>query len=152
MPPRRPAFRYDLRLTSATCDDAFELNGTPAQARSIQSGQTQTHRLCVPYDQDWVAISAEPDRVYYVDTLNLSASVNTFLELYDRDGATRLAWSDTAGYGNGDTLTFHVPSTGTYYLLVRHADFDQGMPTFQYDLTLTALTTTSVPDMPPPPQ
>ena len=123
----------------AILPDAYEPDGSPAQASVITTGTPQPdHWMDVGGDQDWAGLNAEAGRYYTAETRHLGYWADTVLCLYDTDGATLLAVDDDSGSEwCASLIDWRCPTSGTYYLMVEDYWPDIfGLQT-HYDLYLT---------------
>lgn len=123
----------DVCLASA---DAYEGDDSPSGAKSIAIGAVQTHNISGPGDQDWVKFAAQAGSAYVIRTANLGPDADTYLYLYDTDGATLLASNDDYNGTLASQIEWTAPATGTYYVLVRHWNPNAGGCGTSYDLSL----------------
>ena len=100
--------------------DAFEGDDAPESASLVPLVETQTHNFDGLADQDWVKFNAYAGDIYIIRAFDLSSSADTYLYLYDSDGATLLAANDDYGSSLGSRIEWVAPATGTYYVMVRH--------------------------------
>jgi hypothetical protein len=137
------ATSFSVTITSGNSlcpDQAYEPDGSAAQARDFNVGDTETHAFCAANDNDWVFIDAIAGWNYRIETLNLGVGVDTVLDLYQADGST-LITSDDDGNGANASLIIFTPTTdGVYYVEV-HDYANAGDPTHTYDLRITATPT-----------
>ncbi len=123
----------NLRVSSdAICiasEDTFEDDDAPGTASSLLPGQVQVHNFHKPGDQDWLRLSVVPDTTYTITTEGLGPAADTYLKLFDTDGATLLAANDDvvvepASFGGASQLVWTAPEDGAgpYYIQVRHWD------------------------------
>lgn len=108
----------DIRLTplnTASADD-----DTPVFARPVVVGQAYLHNFHKPDDQDWMKFDTQAGGTYAFSTSGLGLSADTYLYLYDTDGATLLASNDDFGGSLASSIQWTAPAAGTYYLLARH--------------------------------
>jgi hypothetical protein len=117
--------------------DSFESDGTSAAASTISSGQIQTHNFNVSGDQDWVKFTSQAGNTYTLTTSNLGASADTYLYLYDTNGATVLASNDDNGGTLASQITWQAPTDGVFYLLVEDWNPSIGGCRTSYDLSIT---------------
>jgi hypothetical protein len=104
---------YQLTVFQCT-PDAYEDDDSPGAAKTITVGQSQTRNLCED-NQDWAQFSAVSGASYTIKATN---GVNLWLELFNTDGSTHLAYGSL---GSGQTkgmsvITWTAPSTGTYFI------------------------------------
>lgn len=97
-------------------DDLFD-----AAAEMPTVGVSIARRLDVAIDEDWFAIEAVAGREYALGTHSLAPGVDTVLEIYARDGLTRLAADDNRGPGLASALEWQAPHSGTYFVRVAGA-------------------------------
>ncbi|HEU5433406.1 MAG TPA: hypothetical protein VFU81_17205, partial [Thermomicrobiales bacterium] len=134
-------FLADSDVPPPPCPDAsFEPDDSPAQARSITIGATDTHAFCgSASDQDWVRFDAVAGFAYRIETLDLATGVDTVLQLYGSDGTTSIA-SDDNGAGGRASLIQHVPTvSGRLYVKARPAGSSDSGASATYDLRITAV-------------
>ncbi|MCO6450764.1 MAG: pre-peptidase C-terminal domain-containing protein, partial [Caldilineales bacterium] len=127
--------------TTAPCQlDAYEPNASCGAAKSILAdGVHQMHTLCPVGDDDWVKFTATGGITYTIATSNVGPDGDTVLRLYNQCNEPPAGSSDPT-FGNGAQMVFQAPSTGEYFLRVRHHDADYG-PAASYELSITAATT-----------
>lgn len=122
---------------SGVCQDLYEPDGLPEQARLILSNQRQTERrLCPAGDADWVKFFAKSGNTYmlYTSTKDDTAGVDTYISLFDRDGFTLLATNDNYQASSLDSkIVFTASSDGFYYAQIKNTG-DLGGPFFNYEL------------------
>lgn len=118
--------------------DAFEVDDSPAQARTLAAGEVQTHTLHVPGDEDWVKFTlVERSNV----TLTTDgASGDTVLELYGPDDPSAFVAEDDNS-GNGDFSQIARSGgtalpVGTYYARARAKSAAATISGAGYTLTL----------------
>jgi hypothetical protein len=99
-------------------DDLYEPDNSPAEAQPIVG--PQTHNINTLTDEDWVTFSAQAGQTYALATSNLGLGADTYLYLYDTDGATLLAANDDYGGTLASRIVWDCPATGTYYAAVKH--------------------------------
>lgn len=122
---------------SGVCQDLYEPDGLPEQARMILSNQRQTERrLCPVGDADWVKFFAKTGNTYmlYTSTGDDTAGVDTYISLFDRDGFTLLDTNDNFEASSLDSkVVFTATSDGFYFAQVKNTG-DLGGPFFTYEL------------------
>lgn len=119
------------------CPDAFEPDNSVAQARQFAVGSLESRAFCVPGDQDWVTFDGVAGNAYRIETLNLSAGNDTFVELYAADGTTLLASNDDSNGTFASTVDHTATTTGPYRVKVRHYSSAAGSPDLTYDLRVS---------------
>lgn len=122
---------------SGICQDLYEPDGLPEQARMILSNQRQSERrLCPTGDADWVKFFAKAGNTYmlYTSTDDDTAGVDTYISLFDRDGFTLLDTNDNYEASSLDSkVVFTATSDGFYFAQVKNTG-DLGGPFFTYAL------------------
>jgi choice-of-anchor C domain-containing protein len=99
-------------------------------------GQTIRQVFDGTSDEDWVAFDASAGMTYAVHTSALASGVNTVLELYDRDGITRLASNDNVGSTLASALNWRAPRSGRFFIRVDQAAGSAAGCQASYALTL----------------
>ncbi|MEI7644954.1 MAG: PPC domain-containing protein [Chloroflexales bacterium] len=132
------------------CQDLFEPDGLPEQARLITSNEIQEERrLCPAGDADWVTFFGKVGKRYiiYTDTRRYvgtnkvngqaQAGADTVIVLTDRDGVSLLDVNDDIP--GGSTLDSQIEFTpevdGFYFVQIKNVG-DIGNQFIRYDLTL----------------
>jgi hypothetical protein len=135
---------------AAVCQDIFESDGLPEQARLITSNELQEDRkLCPAGDADWVTFFGKAAKRYiiYTDTRRYrgrnvvngetQAGADTVMILTDRDGVSLIDFNDDIA--GGDSLDSQIEFTpdvdGFYFLQVKNTG-DIGNQFVRYDLVL----------------
>ena len=90
--------------------DASGITATVGQVESPQA-----HNLCPAGDQDWVSFQGTPGYPYTIRTSHLSQGGDTMLYLYGPGGAL-LVTNDDFGAGGASSITYTLPTAGTYYV------------------------------------
>jgi titin len=115
--------------------DTFETDNTYATASTIVvNGALQVHNFHAANDEDWSKFSANAGQTYTITTSYLGSANDTFLELYDKNGATQLEWNDDCGGPASCIQKWVAPSSGTYYVRVHNYYDEGGCPGYQYSL------------------
>lgn len=120
-----------------SCEDAFEPDGSAAQASPIVSGVVQSHSLCPAGDEDWVTFTlAETSGV----TLETSGpSGDTRMWLFDAAGTGQIEFDDDDGTGLFSFIDrvcgVDALAAGTY--TVKVDEFGDDDPIAAYDLAYT---------------
>jgi hypothetical protein len=130
------------------CQDLFEPDGLPEQARLLTSNETQYRRvLCPVGDADWVKFFALRGKTYflYTDTRpyrnnpdinnQTEAGADTVIYLADRDGISIIDFNDDIGGSLDSQVRFTPPADGFYYAQIKNVG-DIGNQFIKYDLTL----------------
>jgi hypothetical protein len=110
-----------------TCEDPYEVDGGPSQARTIATdGSPQHHTFYPAGDEDWISFEVvDPDVDYVIETFNLIGS-DTVIYLYDSNGVTLLDWNDEPNPMTwASRLDFNPFHAGTFYVKV--VNYDQGV-------------------------
>ena len=121
----------------AAAADSYESDNTAGTASTINLGQTQTHNFDKMGDQDWIKFTAEGGQTYILSTSNLGTSADTYLYLYDTDGASLLASNDDFGGTLASGIEWTAGKSGTYYLLVKHWNPSVGGCGTSYDFSIS---------------
>lgn len=138
-----------LRPYSDTCD-YVELNANavvvePDDDVAFDTSTTasmtvgDTFRGTVGYvgDRDWIAVSLTAGQDYDIDLRAAPSNVGTLgdpiLALYDADGIY-IAGNDDGGTGTESHISFTAPTSGTYYVMARGYQAQQGT----YEMTVAA--------------
>lgn len=136
---------YSLTVTSSaptTPPDAYEPDNTLGTARSITvGGAAQRHNFHIAGDQDWVRFSATAGTMYRIETLNLGATADTVLELYN-GSAVRLAYNDDYGGTLASRIDWYAPTSGTFFVRVRHYSSAAYGATTSYDIRVLSISVT----------
>jgi hypothetical protein len=135
------------------CQDLYEPDGLPENARLITSNEIQTdHRLCPAGDADWVKFFGKAGKIYYMytdtrpyvrdqignrDPINApsEAGADTVLYLADRDGVSIIDFNDDIEGSLDSELRFTPPADGFYYAQVKNVG-DIGNQFIRYDFSL----------------
>jgi hypothetical protein len=154
-----PPFLYSLTITAQTitptstvsptpatttptaipCQDPFEPDNTRDQARNIDLNTSQRHSLCPAGDNDWVSFVATPDKVYTMETLNLTPSVDTVITLFDAQGNFLFENDDyQPGSGLHSRIDWSFQQTGVYFLRIRDKR-GAGGTGFEYTVRLSSV-------------
>ncbi len=112
------------------CADPGESNNTAAAA-TVLGGSTLGAQICPAGDMDYYRFTASAgNRV--VARLESFTALKPYMELLDTDGTSVLA------AGNGGSVGFQIPVTGTYYVKVRSANHpSEGGTDHGYTIRLT---------------
>jgi hypothetical protein len=134
--------------------DGYEGDEAYTAASLIAPSQIQSHNFDRLNDQDWLKFAATKGDTYVLETTNLALAADTYLYLYDRNGTTVLTTNDDNGDSLASRLEWVAPSSGTYYILIRHWNPNVGGCSTSYDFKLTKETpptATPVPTATPAP-
>jgi hypothetical protein len=137
-------------LVREVCQDLFEPDGLPEQARLITSNEIQEDRkLCPAGDADWVTFFGKAGKRYiiFTDTRRYvgpnkvngqaQAGADTVMVLTDRDGVSLIDVNDDIPGGNtlDSQIEFTPEVDGFYFVQVKNVG-DIGNQFIRYDLTL----------------
>lgn len=140
VPDTPPCVQVRFKNRQACAVDPYEPDDTAATATLMLPNTVQKHTLEPPADLDWVMFDAIAGGIYTLRTDNLLGATDTYLTLYDTDGATLLAFNDdiVTGADPRSQIVWQAPATGRYYARVR--DFYQtgSRGCLAYDLVLSA--------------
>ena len=123
-----------LSLSMALCADDHgdsPLAATPL----IIGGDRVAACLETAGDMDYFFFSATAGRTYRLLTSHLEGGADTVLYLLDTDGLTILDVDDNGGSDGGSLIEWAAPHTGTYFLMVRHAQATSGLGCFSLSAT-----------------
>ena len=122
---------------SGVCQDLYEPDGLPEQARVILSNQRQKERrLCPTGDADWAKFFAKSGNTYmlYTSTTPDAAGVDTYITLFDRDGFTVLDSNDNYQASSLNAkVVFTASADGFYFVQIKNTG-DLGGPFLTYEL------------------
>jgi len=114
--------------------DAYENDGSFAQAKPIAGGETQDHTIHVPGDEDYVVFVLAGASHVVIETAG--ASGDTILDLYD-SSHIRITYNDDGGTGSFSRIET-VLAAGTYYAIVFAYDVDAIIDAYALSLTVGA--------------
>ena len=109
------------------CEDGFESDGKPANARTIDVNTSQERAICPVGDEDWLSFGAIGGKVYTIDISNQAPGIDLSLELLDAR-MSQIAFNDDfflrdpANPNPGDTrprIMIRMPADGRYFIRVR---------------------------------
>jgi hypothetical protein len=107
----------------ATSPDVYETDNGYEDARTIVTGDTQTHNFHAAGDQDWLRFSARAGVVYTLATANTGGHADTMLSLYAANGSSLLAFNDDdPDNWPASRLEWGADQGGTYYVKIEHWD------------------------------
>lgn len=86
--------------------------GAPELTRTLHQG-----------DDDWFGLSVEADGILVLET---SGTIDTYMELYDRESGSRIASNDDGGEDTNARIEWFVEAGKTYVLKVRGLGGDTG--------------------------
>ncbi|GIK56874.1 MAG: DUF11 domain-containing protein [Chloroflexi bacterium] len=118
--PQAVALHYPYPPGCAAIDpDAYEPDNAFTQATAVTLEQASVdHNFHTLSDSDWLYFDASRAIIYTINTGSQTGRGDTYLELYDTDGATLLAADDNNGAGLNSRLQFTPSVDGRYYLRV----------------------------------
>jgi hypothetical protein len=137
-------------LVREVCQDLFEPDGLPEQARLLTSNEIQEdRRLCPAGDADWITFFAKAGKRYiiYTDTRRYrgrnevngetQAGADTVMILTDRDGVSLIDFNDDIPGGSSldSQIEFTPDVDGFYFVQVKNTG-DIGNQFIRYDLVL----------------
>lgn len=100
---------------------------SPLAATPIEiGGDLLSACLEVGGDMDYFFFSATAGRTYQLLTSHLDTGADTVLYLLGTDGGTILRVDDDGGTDGGSRIEWAAPETGTYFVMVRHAQATSG--------------------------
>jgi hypothetical protein len=131
-----PGTSFDLRLWEEVhfVEDEFEPDDSLHLATLLKPGKPQPHNLHVVGDVDWVRVDARAGFTYVVETFDLGASVDTVLQLLDKEGNELLKDDDGRGEeeAGASRLRWMAESDAQFYVLVHDSGDDAGGPGTEY--------------------
>ncbi|HEY86148.1 MAG TPA: peptidoglycan DD-metalloendopeptidase family protein [Chloroflexi bacterium] len=111
--------QFDLQAPLLCPADAVEPDDNYFSSREITpNGAAITRLFDTPEDEDWFYFAAQQGTQYVIETANLSAGVDTHVELYDLASGSLLASNDDGGAGKASLLRWKSPRAGTFFLRV----------------------------------
>lgn len=133
---------YNLALILTPCVDVYEPDNNSGQAKSITSGNPQTHSIQPANDQDWVTFTLNSDSMVILETSG--GSGDTRMWLYN-DSLNELEFNDDSGVGYFsyiDRLCGNDPlPSGSYYVKIDEFGNNHEIP--NYTLSMSAALCTS---------
>lgn len=128
-------------LAKSSLVDEYELDNTPAQAKTIPADSTVQSRTLTINDTDWVAFTADSGKWYRIETYGVT---DTYLELFDTD-TSYITDDDDDGVSYNAMIDFYCEKKGRYFVATTVADRsgDQSEP---YRLAVRPLARAAVVD------
>jgi hypothetical protein len=114
--------------------DAYEMDDTRQEAKSISAGSTQTHSIHFPIDNDFVRFTLAGPSDVILTTGGASTTDDTRLWIYDANGAF-VAFDDDSGPDRYSRINRPNLPAGTYY--GRVDEFGENATIGSYTLSLT---------------
>ena len=127
-----------VRIVVRVSGDTYEPDGTPATAKAISNGQTQSRSVHAAGNMDWVTFTLTQRSDVRVQTDG--ASGDTELWLTASDGATVIEYDDDDGNGNFSLINrtgANALNPGTYYIAVGEYGGDGTINAYTLALTVT---------------
>ena len=116
--------------------DPYEPDNNPAQATLVQVGDTTTHNLDFPGDNDWVRFNTTAGAWYAIETLVGGVHAgHTALYLYGPDGTAELAVAPQEAI-----IAWKAPKSALYYVRVAPRSSDIYGDGTTYDLRIRTFT------------
>ena len=109
---------YWVGLRHSCTDDQFEHDDTSELANLYEvGGPVRSMRHC--QDEDWVSFQGDAGVPYRIETNDLVGSSNTYLEVYDSDGVTLLAYNGSVAFALGQrrSQVVYVPERNDTFLV-----------------------------------
>lgn len=110
---------YSVSLQLRAGDEYEPDDSVEAATLIATNGTAQSHTHHSSDTGDWLRFNLAAGATVRVETFNLSASADPFIELYDPTHTTLLATDDDSGGGLAAKLTYTVGVAGTYFAKVR---------------------------------
>jgi hypothetical protein len=109
-------------------------SSSDAELFDVGNEESQEHSIYPEGDADWVSFSAQKGSFYVIETLSNAGygmvgpdDVDTYIFLYDTDGATIMSENDDGGAAKGfSKIAFQPPEDGTYYIKIVDYNTAQG--------------------------
>ncbi len=122
------------------CCDAYEPDDNRSSAQALTAGAPpQARNFHALGDQDWVSVTMQAGAAYTVTTdPGAGTGTDTFIELYDTDGATLLAQDDDSGPGAGSQIAWTAARDGAHFLRVYQFDGAGNCAGYGYQLSVAA--------------
>ncbi|MGC9358077.1 MAG: C1 family peptidase [Anaerolineae bacterium] len=134
-----PTWDFTTELTA--CNDPHEPNDTWDEATPIGYGTALSDLdICPAGDRDYYVFTGNAGEfvIADIDAQTIGSLLDPYLTLYDTDGVSLLAYNDDND-GLDSRLGYTLPTTGTYYLMVRDYDHpSKGGIDYFYTLTLSS--------------
>ncbi|MDD5220502.1 MAG: hypothetical protein PHV11_08045 [Candidatus Bipolaricaulis sp.] len=119
---------------------ATDHGGSPLTATPIESMGRRISGCIEPAgDMDYFLFQGTQGRTYRLLTSHLSAGMDTLLYLFASDGQSILQVDDNSGGGGASRIEWTCSTTGTYFVMLRHAAASTGSGC--YDLSVSLLET-----------
>ncbi|MEZ4728173.1 MAG: pre-peptidase C-terminal domain-containing protein [Caldilineaceae bacterium] len=112
-------YTIQVEQVSDGAGDGFEPDNSRETAQRLTIGAPQPHTFYPAGDEDWVRFTATANLTYTIETVNLQASSDPVLCLFDGAGV-ELACDDDSGAGEGARLRWNAPQTGDYFIQVKN--------------------------------
>jgi hypothetical protein len=100
--------------------DAYEEDNSAdtASVCELNAIDPQHHSFHVQGDEDWVKFYGLAGELYTIETINLSTTCDTAIEVYDTDGASLLETRDGEINGVNERLDWTCPAEGVYFVRI----------------------------------
>jgi hypothetical protein len=100
-------------------EDVYEDDNGPGSQRAFNPGNSQTHTIGGPGDEDWMPLNVQWGRFYSLYTSALSTGVDTQLRIVNAEGLRVAAFNDDGNAASlASALWWSPPAPGTYYAVV----------------------------------
>jgi hypothetical protein len=123
--------------TCIAAADVYEDDDVSTAATLLVLDSPQRHNFHALGDDDWLEFQASAATTYAIQTSELTANADTYLYLYDTDGTTLLVSNDDFGGALASSLEWTAPTTGTYFVRVRHWNPSVGGCGTAYTVSIT---------------
>ena len=135
---RRPAVMILLFLMGFVALGADDHGNSPLAATPIVADGTLT-AACIETsgDMDYFLFAAVEGRTYRILTSHLSDRMDTIAYLLDNDGQSILRVDDDSAGEGASRIEWTATSSGTYFLMVRHALATTGTGCYDVSMTIT---------------
>ncbi|SVE33441.1 uncharacterized protein METZ01_LOCUS486295, partial [marine metagenome] len=133
-------------------DDAMESDDSASAATWIETdGSTHHHTFYAAGDEDWSKFNGSAGIEYLIKTRSLSNGADTYLQVYDTDGATLLDSNDDESTSSvASAIQFTASADATYYIRTNRST--DAIPIGEYgdhDLTIYNINHPSVTSLSP---
>ncbi len=113
------AGRFDLQAPLLCPLDEQEPNDNYYAAKPLSvDGSQVVHLFDVAEDEDWFQLDVVAGQEYVIQTENLTQGVGAYIEIYDIDGISRVASSNSNTVSQSSKLQWRAPLQGTYFIRV----------------------------------
>jgi hypothetical protein len=116
--------------------DAYEMDDTRQEARTLLDGVPQNRSIHFTSDVDWATFTLPTSRQVTIETGDDTAEDDTRLWLYDRDG-NEVTFNDNDGVDDNARISIATLPAGVYYVKVDENGQNRVIPHYQLRLQTT---------------